>query len=117
MNILKLVECHLREGYMIQKCIECNGKMSEIKLMMAWRPAVNIIYIANAIDDYSTEVTIAYEARDFYVKIFQDPSSLLYRFFCCFYPRISSPKVVEIVVKENGESSQKSLKLLVFLKF
>ena len=54
---------------MIQKCIECNGKMSEIKLMMAWRPAVNIIYIANAIDDYSTEVTIAYEARDYYITI------------------------------------------------
>ena len=53
---------------MIQKCIECKGKISEIKLMMAWRPAVNIIYIANAIDEYSTEVTIAYEARDYYLS-------------------------------------------------
>ena len=69
---------------MIQKCIECNGKMSEIKLMMAWRPAVNIIYIANAIDDYSTEVTIAYEARDYYITI--------------LFP-VSFLKVVEIVEK------------------
>ena len=72
---------------MIQKCIECNGKMSEIKLMMAWRPAVNIIYIANAIDDYSTEVTIAYEARDYYITI--------------LFP-VSFLKVVEIAEKRES---------------
>jgi hypothetical protein len=61
----RVIACHLREGYIVKEWKKRDSKIFSVKLLLAWRPAVHIIYSAEMSnqDDNITEITISIEGK------------------------------------------------------